>query len=140
MKHLLTILVFLAAVLFLCSCKHQAQEQNSRKEATFLSVDVDEFERFIADTVNVVVLDVRTQEEYSNGHMKGAVLIDFKEDAFRDECLKLLPRDKQIALYCRFGFRSKSASRILSEEGYKVINLKGGLTGWLKAGKAVVKE
>ena len=129
----------LCMALSVSSCKHQLQSQQGEDVDSVYTVDVDEFEQMIADTVNVVLLDVRTLEEYQEGHVKGALQIDFKKDSFRDECLKQLPRDKQIALYCRSGFRSKSASKILMNDGFKIINLKGGFNDWKKAEKPVEK-
>ena len=94
----------------------------------------------IADTANVVLLDVRTIEEYKESHVKHAIQIDFREDSFVDECLKKLSRDKQIAVYCRSGFCSNSAARILIENGFNVVDLMGGYTEWQKAGKETVAE
>ena len=62
-----------------------------------------------------------------------------KKDSFRSECLSKLDRSKRIAVYCRSGFRSKTAAHILNEAGFDVVNLKAGYNGWTEAGKKTVK-
>lgn len=105
----------------------------------FVTVGNDEFEKIIADTTQVVVLDVRTQEEFDEGHLANALLIDVKKDDFLGQARQLLPKEKTIALYCRSGRRSVTAAEKLAPEGYKVVNLKWGITGWKAAGKPIVK-
>jgi rhodanese-related sulfurtransferase len=108
----------------------------------FQTVDVTAFAKAVSDT-NYVVLDVRTAAEHAEGHIPGTHLnIDVLEDSYTETALKMLPKDKPVALYCRSGNRSKNAARILAEKGYKVLELGTGYRGWAAAGKAVatVKE
>ena len=110
----------------------------SAQNNMFKSVEVDEFEKVIADTA-VVLLDVRTPEEYAEGHIEGAQNIDVLNDTFEEKACAVLPKDKTIALYCRSGKRSKKAAGILSAKGYKIVELNTGYLGWMGAGKNVVK-
>ena len=101
----------------------------------FKTVDVNEFEKFIADTT-VVLLDVRTAAEHAEGFIPGTHFnIDVLEDTYTKTALKALPKDKPVALYCRSGNRSKNAARILAENGYEVVELGTGFRGWVAAGK-----
>ena len=105
----------------------------------FKTVGADEFEEFIADT-NVVVLDVRIEAEHAEGFIPGTHYnIDVLEETFTQVTTETLPKDKPIALYCRSGNRSKSAARILAENGYQVVELGTGFRGWQSAGKEVAK-
>ena len=105
----------------------------------FKTVGADEFEEFIADT-NVVVLDVRTEAEHAEGFIPGTHYnIDVLENTFTKVATETLPKDRPIALYCRSGNRSKSAARILIENGYQVVELGTGFRGWQSAGKEVAK-
>ena len=105
----------------------------------FRTVSADEFEEFITDT-NVVVLDVRTEAEHAEGFIPGTHYnIDVLEETFTKVATETLPKDKPIALYCRSGNRSKSAARILAENGYQVVELGTGFRGWQSAGKEVAK-
>ena len=109
-----------------------AQQQN------FESLDVEAFEKVISDT-SVVRLDVRSIDEYASGHIAKAINIDVMKDDFKTKSTSLLPKDKTIALYCRSGRRSKKAAGILVENGYKVIELNSGISGWINAQKEIVR-
>lgn len=109
-----------------------AQQQN------FESLDVEAFEKVISDT-SVVRLDVRSIDEYASGHIAKAINIDVMKDDFKTKATSLLPKDKTIALYCRSGRRSKRAAGILTENGYKVIELNSGISGWINARKEIVR-
>ena len=85
----------------------------------------------------ITLLDVRTPEEYAEGHIKGAVNINLFDEAFKEKVLKELPKDKTVFVYCRSGRRSMSAAEILAAEGYKVVNLEDGIIGWQRAGLPV---
>ena len=105
----------------------------------FKTVSADEFEELITNA-NVVVLDVRTEAEHSEGFIPGTHYnIDVLEDRFTKVATETLPKDKPIALYCRSGNRSKSAARILAENGYQVVELGTGFRGWQSAGKEIAK-
>lgn len=83
---------------------------------------------------DVVLLDVRTAEEFGEGHLTNALNIDVKEEGFVEKAKSTLPTDKTIAVYCRGGKRSTNAAAMLAEEGFKVVNLVGGITAWKNAG------
>lgn len=103
----------------------------------FRTVDVAEFSKAISDT-SYVVLDVRTPAEHAEGHIPGTHFnIDVLEDSFTELALKMLAKDKPVALYCRSGNRSKNAARILAEKGYQVLELGTGFRGWTAAGQEV---
>lgn len=97
----------------------------------FKTVDVKEFAEFIKNP-EVTVLDVRTAEEFNDGHIPGTDFnIDVLESDFTETATSKLPKDKPVALYCRSGNRSKTAARILSSKGYEVIELGTGYRGWI---------
>ena len=126
MKKILTIL--LAAIGLNTACS-----QN------FDNSDVKEFAELISDST-VIILDVRTAEEYAEGHIKGAILIDQNKSDFVEQVKAKLPTDKAIAIYCRSGRRSANAANLLAKEGYKLVNLKGGILAWIKEEQPVTKE
>lgn len=86
---------------------------------------------------DVVLLDVRTTEEFGEGHLANALNIDVKEEGFVEKAKSTLPADKTIAVYCRGGKRSANAATMLAKEGFKVVNLLGGITAWKDAGMPV---
>ena len=105
----------------------------------FENTDVQGFTELVADS-NVVVLDVRTVAEFTEGHIERAILIDQGQSDFVEKAKATLPIDKKIAVYCRSGRRSANAAGRLADIGYKCVNLKGGIIAWKDAGKPVVTE
>lgn len=106
------------------------------RAADFLSVDVKEFARVLQQE-NTFLLDVRTEKEFAEGHLKGSVCIDVTQADFLAKAEKQLPKDQTIALYCRSGRRSKKAAELLANAGYKVVELSSGFLGWQSSGMPV---
>ena len=103
----------------------------------FESISTDDFEKAITDD-HVIILDVRSAEEFANGHIAHAINIDLTDDAFEQKALDRLDKSKTIAIYCKTGIRSKKAARILVDNGYTVIEMKKGFDSWLAAEKDFV--
>ncbi|MGK5093191.1 rhodanese-like domain-containing protein [Deltaproteobacteria bacterium TL4] len=77
-----------------------------------------------------VLLDVRTPEEFSQGHLRGAVLLNFKAPTF-SEALGQLDKHKTYLLYCHSGRRSGETLTIMGKLGFQqVSNMSGGIVGW----------
>ena len=108
-------------------------------QANFENVDVKGFAELM-NNPNVVVLDVRTAEEFREGHLKGALNIDQAQRDFIEKTKAMLTADKTIAVYCRSGRRSANAAGRLAAEGYKVVNLKGGIIAWKEAKMPVTTD
>ena len=110
--------------------------QEQKKDYKCLSAD--DYEKAIADTT-VVRLDVRTADEFAEGHIRGAINIDLLKSDFEQKATATLPKSKTIAVNCRSGKRSKNAAALLIKNGYQVIELDSGFNGWQAAGKEIVK-
>jgi len=108
-------------------------------QQNFENTDVQGFSELVADS-NVVVLDVRTVAEFTEGHIERAILIDQGQSDFIEKAKSTLPIEKKIAVYCRSGRRSANAAGKLADIGYKCVNLKGGIIAWKDAGKPIVTE
>jgi len=94
----------------------------------------------LAAKADVVVLDVRTAEEFREGHLENALNIDVKQGDFLERAQAALPKEKTIAVYCRSGRRSADAATQLAAAGYRVVNLKGGIMAWNNAKMPVTKD
>ena len=114
-KYLLTCL----ALTIMISCQAQSE---------FKSVDIDEFKTEISKS-DVQLVDVRTAQEYSEGHIPGAMNIDVNAPDF-EEKIKALDKKENVAIYCRSGRRSKMAANKMTEAGFKVIELNTGFLSW----------
>ena len=108
-------------------------------QANYENADVKGFAELMNDP-NVVVLDVRTAEEFMDGHLEGALNIDQAQSDFIEQAKEALTTDKAIAVYCRSGRRSASAAERLAAEGYKAVNLKGGILAWKEAQMPVTTD
>ncbi len=104
----------------------------------FKSLSVEEYAKAIEDTT-IVRLDVRTAEEYAEGHIANTLNIDVLKSDFEQKAVETLPKDKTIAVNCRSGKRSKNAASILIKNGFKVIELEAGYNGWTSKGMPVTK-
>jgi phage shock protein E len=86
---------------------------------------------------DVVMLDVRTPEEYAQGHIPGITLIPLDQLPNR---LAEIPKDKTVIVTCHSGNRSNQAAQLLRQKGYTNIhNMLGGITAWQQAGYPVEK-
>lgn len=104
----------------------------------FRNVDVAEWETLRKDA-KVVVLDVRTAEEYADGHMQGAINLDIRGGKFA-ETLAGMDKSKTYLVHCAVGGRSaKACGQMDSLKFEKVLNLSGGITAWEAAGHKPVK-
>lgn len=127
-KHILYLIV-----MFMCTAHVSGCNSND----SIVSVSANEFEKEIK-TDSVQLLDVRTPQEYADGHIEGALNINVQNDDFQQLAEKELSKDSTVLVYCRSGRRSLDAAEILTKLGYKVVNLKGGIIEWKENGLPVV--
>lgn len=87
----------------------------------------------------VTIVDVRTQDEFREGHLKGAVNIDILEPGFEEQ-LGRLDKTRPVLVHCQAGGRSTRSLKSFEKLGFtQVIHLDGGYGGWVDAGKPVVR-
>ncbi|PHS32466.1 MAG: sulfurtransferase [Sulfurovum sp.] len=106
--------------------------------ANFESINAKQAIHLLQNDKNITLLDVRTIEEYKEGHLRDATLIPVQA---LEENIGMLKQDKnkKIIVYCRSGNRSVTASRILEANGFTPVNVKGGILGLQGAGVEIVK-
>ena len=134
----LLLLAIVAIIAISCARALSNGASNSKALAAFASVGVDEFQTFIANPA-VQLLDVRSRDEFDEGHIAGATLIDVNDSTFVEQAMAILDKQRPVAVYCRSGRRSARAANLLSAQGCQVTNLAGGVMAWQDAGKALVK-
>ena len=96
---------------------------------------IDEFEKMLAEDNTLQLVDVRTAEEYVEGHLPGAINIDWHGEDFMEKVESLLPKDRTVMVYCRSGRRSAEAAAKLDGAGFKTYNMLGGYLAWTAADK-----
>lgn len=98
------------------------------------TVDVGTFEKGLDGDVQL--LDVRTPEEYQQGHLENAMLANWKDNEEFMRRIEALDKSEPVYIYCLSGGRSAAAKRALEAEGFaKIVELKGGITAWRQADK-----
>lgn len=138
LPHLMKFLAALALILF--AVPALADNKDAAKGAHEASID--EVDALMKKNKDLVVLDVRTKEEYTgDGHLPGAKLVDFLDNSFTKSVEKLgLDKNKPVVVYCAVGGRAKRAADKMIELGFKEIILpKGSFNAWKAAGKTVEK-
>ena len=120
-------LVFLLlAVMMLTAC---GQAKENDQGAVYVNITAEEAKQIMDSEEDYIILDVRTREEYDEGHIPGAIVISHEEIAEKAE--EVLPDKNQLILvYCRSGRRSKIAAEALVELGYTNIKEFGGIIDW----------
>ena len=117
---------FLLAVMLLTAC---GQDKENDQGAVYVNISAEEAKQIMDSEEGYIILDVRTQEEYGQGHIPGAILIpDTQIKAKAEEVLT--DRDQMILVYCRSGRRSELAAEALVELGYTNIKEFGGIIDW----------
>ena len=109
--------------------KEPADRAENNQEAVYVNITAEEAKKIMDAEEGYIILDVRTQEEYDQGHIPGAILIpDTEVEVTAEEVLT--DKDQLLLVYCRSGRRSKLASEILVELGYTNIKEFGGIIDW----------
>lgn len=114
--------------------------QGNSSNGTVATVSVSDFQgKLTTAAKGAQLVDVRTPEEYADGHLKGSVNININSADFEQQISKL-NKEVPVFVYCRSGARSARAAGKMESMGFKkVYNMDGGITAWGSAGMPVDK-
>lgn len=133
MKNALKMVVF-ATLVALAGCQGSSNAQSGTVKET---IPVDQFEKKLAETPNAQLIDVRTADEFSEGHLKNAVNMNVNREDYKQQ-FGTLDKNRPVFVYCLSGGRSSNAAKIMQQMGFKEIyNMDGGILKWDKAGKYI---
>ena len=119
-KRLISIILISCVLLALAACG---------ADKGYTQITAEEAKAIMDSSDDVVILDVRTEEEFAEGHIPGAILIpDYEIEEQAETQLK--DKEQVILVYCRSGNRSKAASAALAEMGYTNVQEFGGINDW----------
>jgi rhodanese-related sulfurtransferase len=113
-------------MLLLTAC---GQDNENGQEAVYVNISAKEAKEIMDSQKGYVILDTRTQEEYNEGHIPGAILIPYDEILEKAETV-LQDKNQLLLVYCRSGRRSKLAAEDLVKLGYTNIKEFGGIIDW----------
>ncbi len=137
LKGLILMLAITLSLFGFCACGDkntgegttENSAENTTVAITYEQISQDEAKRIMDTEEGFVIIDARTEEEFREGHIEGAILIPEYEIAERAE--KEIPeKDTLILVYCRSGRRSKIASEALVQLGYTNVKEFGGIIDW----------
>ena len=123
MKRFFSYLIILATLFSLFGCL------NSKNDVSYQHITADEAKALMDSEEGYIILDVRTDVEFAEGHIPGAILIPDYEIKKRAEEI-LTDKDQLILVYCRSGRRSKNAASDLADLGYTNVKEFGGIIDW----------
>jgi len=128
------ITVLLLLTVSLNACAQSTKTEDGSKVISLISS-----EELSAKLGDIQLVDVRTPKEYTSGHLRNAINIDYYDSNFAVDMAKL-DKNKTLYIYCRSGGRSGSAAKKLKDMGFtKVYDLKGGIIKWNKAKLEIIK-
>jgi rhodanese-related sulfurtransferase len=129
MKSILKFTLILFISLLAVSCNSQQKNKQDKKSDGISIISPKDFSE---KSSNQLVVDVRTPEEYNEGHLESALNINFYDENFLDQFANY-SKEEPIFIYCRSGGRSGKAAKKLSKLGFKkVYDLQGGYLNWTK--------
>ena len=129
MKRTMT-LILMTFVLLLVGCSDKGQVMDGPGMVnSYKQISQEEAAKMMEPDDGHVIVDVRTAEEYTSGHIPGAICIP-NETIYKDRPSALPDLDQVILVYCRSGNRSKRSARMLYEMGYTNVYEFGGIIDW----------
>ena len=123
---------------FVCAFSLGLWACTGKQKVEYKNLSSAQFEELIKSP-NVQLVDVRTLAEHMEGHIPGSLNINVKDEQFSSCADDLLDKDKEVAVYCRSGRRSRTAADILVKKGFKVYNLDKGILNWIEEGRDIAK-
>jgi rhodanese-related sulfurtransferase len=134
-------IILSAAIAFgtfiMASCQSQTSSSNSKQ--INVTIPVEEFSKKLTELKDVQLVDVRTPEEYQEGHLKNSVNYNLNGSDFENQ-LNKLDKNKPVMVYCLGGGRSAEAAEMMKEKGFtQVYNMQGGIMKWNAANMPIDK-
>lgn len=127
--------VFLGVLFISLGCNSKPPLNEQEKSA----IHVVKPTEFKEKSINQVIIDIRTPQEFSQGHIEGAININYYDHSFMEQIGKY-DKSKPIFLYCRSGNRTSSATAKIAKVGFEeVYDLQGGIMSWSRENLQIVK-
>lgn len=122
------ILMLVIIIFTVTACSNNEQQETLVNNIPFETIELDQIEDYVVNGYHIV--DVREVEEYETGHIQGAMNVPLSVLEVND--FTLLEHDEKYIVICRSGNRSITASNILVNHGYDVVNVREGMSSWTR--------
>lgn len=129
MKNIFVVSLFLFGI----SCTAQSPQLPKKSDQVKHLSAIETYELFKSKDTSIVFLDVRSEQEFKEGHIPFAKFLSIHSRTFQTDLLTL-DTTKTYVVYCRTGNRSETATEIMEKVGFKkLINMEDGIAGWARA-------
>lgn len=129
MKKIILIIIILTIIIIGVVCIMNRKKRNIENEVIIKHISMNDIVQIMEENENYIILDVRTQAEYNQGHIPNAICIP-NETIDENVVNKLPDKNQMILVYCRSGNRSKQAAEKLKKLGYTNLIEFGGIIDW----------
>ena len=130
-EYMSKILIFvMAMVLLICGCGAKTEMEKETEKNMYIQITASEAKKMMDEREELLILDVREQSEYNEGHIPGAVLLPVGTISEETASAVIENKDTVVLVYCRSGNRSKTAAQALADLGYTQIYEFGGIRDW----------
>lgn len=126
MRKLSLILLFAIIISVLSACAMPWD----KKDDGYTQISYEEAKKMMDERDDIIILDVRTQDEFEGGYIRGAILFPSQEVNEETAAQKLPDKDQTILIYCSSGGRSKKVANQLADMGYTSLYEFGGINSW----------
>lgn len=136
MKTILKSVLFIFLTISLIGCNNKKPSKTVTENGEINVITPAEFKE---SSVGQTIIDIRTPQEFVNGHIEGAININLFDKTFVEQLSKL-DKSKPIFMYCRSGSRTASATKKASKLGFEKVNdLQGGIINWARNNYQIIK-
>lgn len=129
MKKIILIIIILTIIIIGVVCIMNRKKRNIENEVIIKHISMNDIVQIMEENENYIILDVRTQAEYNQGHIPNAICIP-NETIDENVVNKLPDKNQMILVYCRSGNRSRQAAEKLKKLGYTNLIEFGGIIDW----------
>lgn len=120
------LIVVIIVIFMFTACSKSEKHEVLYNEDLFETIELDQVEDYVVNGYHIV--DVREVEEYETGHIQGAMNVPLS--VLEVNGFSLLKHDEKYIVICRSGNRSITASNILVDHGYDIVNVREGMSSW----------
>ena len=123
--------VIVISICLICACGEQKEMHSQEEEAkVYMQITAEQAKEIMDTQEDILIVDVREQSEYDEGHIPGAVLLPVGTITEETATALITDKEKVVLIYCRSGNRSKTAAQALADLGYTQVYEFGGIRDW----------
>ena len=124
------LILVMAMVLLISGCSAKIEREKETEKNMYIQITASEAKKMMDEQEEILILDVREQSEYNEGHIPGAALLPVGTISEDTAAAVIGNKGTVVLVYCRSGNRSKTAAQALADLGYTQVYEFGGIRDW----------